>query len=73
MTKVVIMVVMIASSFISPKLLEMKIHVVNAKNEGKFFLRMTIQVVIVVGMITSSFITFKSLGLEIDIMSSVTV
>jgi len=67
MTKVVIMVVMIASSFISPKLLELKNHVVNAKNEGNF------QVVIVVGMITSSFITSKSLGLDIDVVSSVTV
>ena len=64
-TQVVIVVAMIALSFISSKLLELKIHVVSAKKEGEIFLWMTAQVVIVVAMITSSFITSKSLELEI--------
>lgn len=54
------MVAMIALSFISLKLLELKIHVANDKKEVEIFLWMTAQVVIVVAMITS-FITSKSL------------
>jgi len=67
MTKVVIVVAMITLSFISPRLLELKIYVVNANKEGTILLWMTAQVVIVVGMITSSFITSKVLQLEINI------
>ena len=54
------MVAMIALSFISLKLLELKIHDANAKKEVEFFLWMTAQVVIVVAMIMS-FITSRSL------------
>ena len=54
------MVAMIALSFISLKLLELKIHVANDKKEVEIFLWMTAQVVIVVAMITS-FIISKSL------------
>ena len=54
------MVAMIALSFISLKLLELKIHVANDKKEVEIFLWMTAQVVIVVAMIMS-FITSRSL------------